>query len=145
MVQTTDAALPDRTREARRFARFVMLGACAAAANWASRFPLQKIMPFGMAVIAAYMVGMVIAFTLFRRYVFPASPRPITEQVKFFVLVNIAGMLQVWAVSMALVYYVFPAIGFVGPVMEAIGHGIAIGVPTISSYFGHKALTFKGA
>jgi hypothetical protein len=47
------------------------------------------------------MVGMVIAFTLFNRYAFPASPRPLAEQIKFFVLVN-AGVIQVWVVSMAL-------------------------------------------
>ncbi len=89
------------------------------------------------------MIGMVVAFTLFRLYVFPASPQPLERQVKFFVLVNLAGIAQVWAVSMALVYQVFPALGFVSALAEPIGHGIAIGVPTISSYFGHRYLTFK--
>jgi putative flippase GtrA len=88
---------------------------------------------------------MAIAFTLFNRYVFPASPRPLAEQIKFFVLVNIAGIVQVWVVSMALVYHVFPTIGFIGPLAEPVAHGIAIVVPTISSYFGHKFLTFKGS
>jgi len=129
--------------EARRFARFLALGGCAALANWLSRFPLEKIMPFPAAVAVAYMIGMVIAFTLFRRFVFPASPLPLERQVKFFVLVNIAGIAQVLGVSVALVYYLFPALGFAGPFAEAMGHAIAIGVPTISSYFGHKFLTFR--
>lgn len=134
----------DAKAEARRFALFVALGGCAAAANWLSRFPLEHFMSFSAAVVVAYMIGMVIAFTLFNRYVFPASPRPLAEQIKFFVLVNIAGIIQVWVVSMALVYHVFPAIGFIGTLAKPIAHGAAIGVPTVSSYFGHKFLTFRG-
>ena len=145
MTVETEIRSFDAKAEARRFALFVALGGCAAAANWLSRFPLEHFMSFSAAVMVAYMVGMVIAFTLFNRYVFPASPRPLAEQIKFFVLVNIAGVIQVWVVSMALVYHVLPAIGFEGPLAEPIAHGVAIGVPTISSYFGHKFLTFRGS
>jgi energy-coupling factor transport system substrate-specific component len=134
----------DHKAEARRFALFVTLGACAAAANWLARFPLEHFMSFSAAVIVAYMVGMVIAFALFSRYVFPASPQPLHEQIKFFVLVNVAGVLQVWAVSMTLLYYVFPFMAFTGALAEPVAHGLAIGVPTVSSYFGHKYLTFRG-
>jgi putative flippase GtrA len=88
---------------------------------------------------------MVIAFALFARFVFPASSRSLADQVKMFVLVNIAGLAQVWAVSVALVYWAFPAFGFDGPVAQSIGHAAAIGVPTITSYFAHKYLTFKAA
>ena len=126
-----------------RFIRFVTLGGVAASINWFARFPLERVAPFGVAVAVAYMIGMVVAFVLFRRFVFPASPQTIDRQLKFFILVNIAGIAQVWLVSMALVYYLFPAIGFIGPLAKSIGHGIAIGVPTISSYFGHRYLTFK--
>jgi len=133
----------DPKAEARRFTLFVVLGGCAALVNWVSRFPLERIVSFPVAVATAYMIGMVVAFTLFSRFVFPVSPQPLAQQIKFFILVNLAGIVQVFAVSMTLVYYVFPAIGFVGVLTEPIGHGFAIGVPTISSYFGHRLLTFK--
>ncbi len=126
-----------------QFVRFVALGGCAAAVNWLSRFPLERVMPFPAAVAAAYVVGMIVAFALFRKFVFPASPQPLRRQVNFFVLVNLAGIFQVWLVSMGLVYWLFPAMDFIGPLAELVGHGIAIGVPTISSYFGHKFLTFR--
>jgi putative flippase GtrA len=129
--------------EARRFTKFVALGAIAAFANWASRFPLERFMSFSAAVVVAYMVGMVVAFTLFSRFVFPASSQPRHAQVKFFVLVNIAGILQVWAVSMLLRYGLFPKLGLPESIAEPLAHGLAIGVPTISSYFGHKYLTFR--
>jgi putative flippase GtrA len=86
---------------------------------------------------------MIVAFMLFRKFVFPASPQPLQRQLNFFVLVNLAGILQVWLVSMSLVYWFFPAVGFVSSLAEPVGHAIAIGVPTISSYFGHKFLTFR--
>jgi hypothetical protein len=58
------------------------------------------------------------------------------------VLVNVAGVIQVLLVSMGLVCHPFPALGLIGPLAEPIRHGMAIGAPTISSYFGHKLLTF---
>jgi hypothetical protein len=67
------------------------------------------------------------------------------DQIKYFVLVNIAGGIQVWGVSMVPVYHGFPAIEFIGPLAEPIAHRIAIGIPTIFSYFGYKFLTFKGS
>lgn len=145
MTLRSNGNFPKKKTEAWQFARFLALGGCAAAVNWLSRFPLERIMTFPAAVAVAYMIGMVVAFTLFRRYVFPVSPQPLDRQVKFFVLVNLAGIVQVWGVSMGLVYYLFPAIGFIGPLAEPLGHGIAIGVPTVSSYFGHRFLTFKPA
>ena len=104
----------DLKAEARRFTLFVVLGGCAALVNWVSRFPLERIVSFPMSVAMAYMIGMVVAFTLFSQFVFPVSPQPLAQQIKFFILVNLAGIMQVFAVSMALVYYVFPAIGFCG-------------------------------
>lgn len=132
-------------KEGGRFLLFVTLGGCAAAVNWLSRFPLEHFMPFSAAVVVAYLAGMVIAFTLFSRYVFPHSPRPLVEQAKFFALVNLAGITQVWLISMGLAHHLFPALGFSGPFAEPVAHGLAIGAPTVSSYFGHKFLTFKGA
>lgn len=132
-----------RQAEARKFARFLALGGCAAVVNWLSRFCLEQIMAFPAAVAVAYVIGMAMAFMLYRRFVFPGSPQPLRRQVKLFILINIFAIAQVWAAAMTLVYYAFPSIGLVGPLAEPLGHGLAIGVPTISSYFGHRFLTFR--
>jgi len=129
--------------EARRFARFLALGGGAALVNWTSRFFLERALAFPAAVAVAYLIGMAMAFMLYRRFVFPESSQPLPRQVRLFVMINIAAIAQVWAAAMALVYYVFPSLGVVGPLAEPLGHGIAIGVPTISSYFGHRFLTFR--
>ena len=132
-----------RKIEAARFVRFVALGGSAAAVNWLSRFPLERVMGFPAAITVSYLIGMTVAFLLFRRFVFPKSPQPLEQQVKFFILVNIAGVCQVWAVSMTLVYYIFPGFGLIGPLSESIGHAIGIGFVTVPSYLGHRLLTFR--
>lgn len=115
-----------------RLARFLALGGLAAAVNWLSRFAWEPLLGFSLAVIAAYATGMVVAFLLFRAFVFPASPTPMSRQVRFFVLVNLAGVAQVWLVANGLATLVHPA----------LAHAVAIVVPTITSWFGHRALTF---
>jgi energy-coupling factor transport system substrate-specific component len=75
---------------------------------------------------------MLVAFLLFRAFVFPASPTPIARQVRFFVLVNLAGVVQVWLVANGLATLVHPA----------LAHAVGIAVPTLTSWFGHRMLTF---
>lgn len=129
-------------RAAKQFARFVVLGGIAAVVNFGSRFLFSWLMPFEIAVICAYCVAAATGFLLFRLFVFPRSSRPIAEQSVAFFIVSFAGMIQTWIVSILLLRFVFPAIHYVGP-WEASAHGVAIGVPIITSYFGHKRLTFR--
>ena len=133
------AALLDRVP---RFVRFLACGGFAAAVNWASRFAWNLIMPFSLAVLAAYVTGMVVAFILFREFVFERSSTDTSEQVRNFVIVNIVGMVATWALANLLVYWALPAAGVTRHV-EAIGHGIAIFAPVVTSWFGHRFLTFR--
>ena len=128
----------------RHFVRFVALGGCAAAVNYGSRFALSNFMPFELAVPVAYMIGMVVGFTLFRVFVFPNAGRPLREQTLMFVLVNIAGIAQVWAVAVILARWVLPGLHYPGPI-EATAHLLAIGVPTFTSYILHNRFTFRSA
>jgi putative flippase GtrA len=125
-----------------RFVRFLACGGFAAAVNWASRFAWNLIMPFSLAVLAAYVTGMVVAFILFREFVFECSSSDTSEQVRNFVIVNIVGMAATWALANLLVYWALPAAGVTSHV-EAIGHGIAIFAPVVTSWFGHRFLTFR--
>ena len=125
-----------------RFVRFLACGGFAAAVNWASRFAWNLIMPFSLAVLAAYVTGMAVAFILFREFVFERSGSDTSEQVRNFVIVNIVGMAATWALANFLVYWALPAAGVTSHV-EAIGHGIAIFAPVVTSWFGHRFLTFR--
>jgi putative flippase GtrA len=93
------------------------------------------------AVILGYLTGMVVAFVLMRTFVFPQSSQPVRKSIIFFVMVNSAGILQTFAVSMGL-YYLLPLLG-VNRWVSEIAHGIGIAVPAFSSYIGHKRFSFK--
>lgn len=128
--------------EALKVLKFLLLGGCAAGVNWLSRFAWDLALPFWAAVIAAYVTGMVVAFVLFRTFVFPGAATPMRTQVRNFVLVNLMGITLTWLLSLFFVEWLFPAVGF-GFYPEAIGHGLAIAAPTATSWFGHRYLTFR--
>lgn len=124
-----------------QFLRFLGVGATAAATQWLARIFLSQHFGFSAAVIIAYGVGMATAFALNRVFVFPGAGKPVEQQVTYFVIVNLASFPVVWAISLFLAGTVLPALGVVS-YREGIAHGIAIAVPTFTSYFAHKFLTF---
>lgn len=136
-------ARQQRREELLRLLRFLALGLAAAAVNWLVRFPLSWIMPFGAAVALAQIIGMTAGFTLYRAYVFPATDLPLRRQILRFVGVNCVSGLQVWLMTMGLAS-LLPWLGF-GWQHEAIAHGVSIGVGAVTSYIGHKFLTFRQA
>jgi putative flippase GtrA len=122
--------------------RFLLLGGCAAGVNWGSRFAWNLVMPFPEAVAAAYLTGMALAFVLFRYFVFPGAVTSIRLQIRNFVIVNIIGFALTWGLSITLVDWLFPRIGFnFHP--QAVGHALAIAAPVVTSWFGHRHFTFR--
>jgi len=133
--------LARRFGELPQFARFLICGGSAAAVNWSSRFLWSLVLPFGAAVLCAYATGMVVAFILFRLFVFPGSQIELGTQVQRFIVVNLFGMAATWALANLLVLWALPALGLTRGV-EAIGHAIAIATPVATSWAGHRRLTF---
>lgn len=127
---------------AQRFLRFLLFGGFAAGVNWSSRFAWSVLLPFGWAVLAAYATGMVVAFFMFRTFVFEPGVDSLAVQARNFVIVNLVGMAATWALAQVLVRHLFPAISMTFH-PEAIGHGIAVLAPAITSWFGHRFLTFR--
>jgi len=75
-------------------------------------------------------------------FVFETSRGPLGAQYFRFWLVNLAALIQVWLISVGLIYWIFPAIGWTFHA-ELIAHTIAVGSPVLTSYYAHKAFTFK--
>lgn len=121
---------------------YLASGGIAAAANYGSRFVFSLWLPFEAAVVAAYLVGMVTAFLLMRRFAFTDSQTSTRQQVLGFCIVNGAAVLQTVLVSSLLARVVLPALGAPGN-HEAISHAVGVAVPVITSYFGHRYLTFR--
>lgn len=121
---------------------YLAAGGIAAAANFGSRFLFSRWLPFEAAVVAAYVVGMVTAFVLMRRFAFSAGRSSPRAQVLSFCAVNGAAVLQTVLVSALLARIVLPGLGVPGD-HEALSHAVGVVVPVVTSYFGHRYLTFR--
>jgi len=126
----------------RQFFRFLLLGTLAAAINWLVRLPLSRFMPFEVAVMAAYIVGMTVGYLFYRHYVFPGGHAPMGAQIRNFVLINLIGIVIVAALSSVLANQVLPNLIGAKDLREALAHGLAIGTSAATSFLGHKRVTF---
>ncbi len=115
----------------------------AALANFGSRFLFSEFMSFEYAVVAAFFVGLASGFLLSRRYVFQQSDNELHTEMFYYVLVNLLALVQTWLLS------VYGALWLTDfwplQIAQASAHLAGIMLPVITSYFGHKYLTFREA
>ena len=123
---------------------FLVTGGVAAAVNFGSRIVYNQWVDFSVAVVLAYLTGMVTAFVLARYFVFTESNQSMQRSALWFVVVNIVAVIQTWVISMLLAYYVLPRMGLTQFIRE-IAHAVGVMVPVFTSYLGHKRFSFKQA
>jgi putative flippase GtrA len=128
--------------EAKRVALFLVAGGVAAAANYGSRFIFSLWVTFPVAIVLAYLVGMIVAFVLMRHYVFEGRGKALGPQVWKFTLINILAVAQTLVVSLLLARWLLPWAGVTRHV-DAIAHAVGVAVPLVTSYFGHRLATFR--
>lgn len=119
----------------------MIAGGIAAVANIGSRILFSLVMPYELAIVFGYAVGVTVAFALNRRYVFRAAAGSARGQYGRFVLVNLVAFVQVWLVSVGLARFLFPAIGFAWH-GETVAHVIGVLSPVATSYLLHKHFSF---
>ncbi len=124
------------------FFQFLMVGGFSAGVNFVSRIGFSELVSYRYAIIFAYLVGMITAFLLSKHYVFEKSGRPFKDELRDFTIVNIFAVIQVWLISVGLAEYFFPYISFTFH-PEEVAHLIGLGIPVLSSYFGHKYFSFR--
>jgi putative flippase GtrA len=124
------------------FLYFILSGGVAAGLNFGSRFLFSWVLPFEIAVVAAFFVGLLSGFLLMRFFVFNGAGKPVIPQIRKYVLVNLFALLQTFLISLVLARWVFPSIG-IHSHAEALGHLIGVLLPVLTSYFGHKYFTFR--
>lgn len=138
----TPAAEPQRKLAGhRQFVAFVVAGGIAAAVNIGSRILLSLVMRYEIAILAAYLCGMTVAYILNKTFVFEASGRGAASEYARFALVNLLALAQVWIVSVGLARFIFPAVGFAWHA-ETVAHVVGVLVPVVTSYLGHKHFSF---
>jgi putative flippase GtrA len=131
-----------RLSTARQLTRFVLAGGVAAAANYGSRFIFSTWFSYPVAIVLAYVIGMVTAFVLMRQHVFDARDKPMGRQVFLFTIVNVLAVLQTLIVSLLLARWILPGMG-VATHVEAIAHLVGVIFPIGTSYLGHRYATFR--
>jgi putative flippase GtrA len=126
------------------FAKFLLAGGLAALANFASRIALQPFVGFNPAVALAYLVGFSVAFVLNRAFVFPASGKPIRQEMTWFFVFNLIAFPVVLGASVVLRDYVFAPF-LPAALAETAAHGCAILVPVVFNFAAHRLVTFAGS
>lgn len=122
--------------------RFLIVGGVSALLNWSSRFIFSLWFSYEASVTLSFFVGLLSGFLLMRLFVFKKSDKGFTRQAAYFIAVNMFALALTWSISVYLARHLFPAIGFTNGA-EGIAHLIGICAPILTSYFGHKYLTFK--
>ena len=125
-----------------QFALFLLTGGFAALVNFCSRIFYNQYFDFSLSVLFAYVTGMITAFILAKVFVFKNTSNSVSRSALFFLLVNLAAVLQTWVVSIGLAYYLLPLFGVTNYVNE-IAHLVGVIVPVFTSFVGHKKLSFR--
>jgi putative flippase GtrA len=125
--------------------RFLIAGGIAALVNVGTRILFSHVFSYGVAIVLAYLCGMVVAFLLNRYVVFTsARSGAMGRQSVRFVLVNAASLLQVWIIGIGLVRVVMPRMGWHWH-PQTTAHCLAVATPAVASYFAHKYFSFRSS
>jgi energy-coupling factor transport system substrate-specific component len=124
--------------------RFLIAGGIAALVNWLVRFPVELVLPYFAALLVATCIGMTCGFVLYRAWVFPGSTRPLSGQIRDFIIVNLTGQATMLAVA-ALVRQLLISVGVWTVLAGASAHALGIAVGAIVNYLGHRHVTFGGS
>lgn len=128
----------------RRFVTFVVVSGLAAGVNLAAGIVFRQGFSFTTAAVLAFGCGLVTAFILNRLLVFRGGDRPVPHQAAWFALVNLAGLAQTVLIGLLLARMVLPWLDWTWH-PDTVAHAIGIAVPVVTSYLGHKHLSFRGA
>lgn len=126
----------------RRFVWFVVAAGASVPVNIAARVLFSKAMPYELAVLASHVVGMLTAFALTRLFVFEASGRSVRSELARFAVVNVFSAALTLGVSVGLLRWVFPSVGF-GSEPELVAHAVGLAIASIGSFLGHSRFSFR--
>lgn len=126
----------------RQFWSFLLCGGVAALANIGARAAFSQVIAYAPAITLAYLAGMATAFLLNRIFVFPQASRPLHHQIALFALINLLAILQTLGISLLLAHVVLPRIGVTFH-PELLAHIAGVVTPVLTSFIGHKYLTFS--
>ncbi|KAA3646883.1 MAG: GtrA family protein [Proteobacteria bacterium] len=126
----------------KQFILFLFTGGIAALVNFGSRFLYSTVFSYPVAIIWAYITGMVVAFILFKIVVFKPAKHSVKKQIFYFIVVNLLAIAQTLIISLLLANNLFPMLN-INFYPEALAHACGIAVPAITSFIGHSLFSFR--
>ncbi|OSQ44335.1 GtrA family protein [Marivita geojedonensis] len=137
------------------FIRFLIFSGSAALVNFLTGqllygvFGLIDGTQYAISVATAFLLGMLVSYTLHRRFTFPPSGRRRREEIRVFFFVSIGGLLLTTSIAQSLFTGAAGALTTVSrhlPVQlqpETLAHLVAIGLTAFYSFFAHRDLSFR--
>ncbi len=118
-----------------QFLRFVLAAGASVPFNVGSRVLFSFAVPFEIAVILSHCVGMAVAYTLTRAFVFQSTRQRRSDEMTRFAVVNLISVAQTWLVAVALLRLAaFP---------ELVAHLGGLATSSVTSFFGHRHFSFR--
>lgn len=136
------ASLASHWARHRQFVRFVAAAGASVPFNIGARILFSRVVPYETAVPLSHGVGMLVAYTLTKRFVFDVSGRSVRSELGRFAAVNLVSAALTWCVSVGLLRLVFPWLGFVFH-PELLAHVAGLALASVSSFAGHRRFSFE--
>jgi len=125
-----------------QFIKFLFCGFIAALVNWISRLLFNDFMfiNLSLSIIFAHVLGMLIAFLLFRIVVFKSN-KNILQSISSFTIVNLLSLILIFFMTILFINLLsFSDLDNL--YIKAISHAIAVSFTSITSYVLHKKFTY---
>lgn len=122
---------------------FLICGGFTTTINLVARYFLSTWLPYWLAIVLAYSLGMLIGFVLFKRVVYKAGDSNQTSrEIILYLGVNGISMAVTVGISYLFRDVFFPMISFnFWP--QDTAHFIGVFWGAVSNFFGHKYITFN--
>jgi len=124
----------------KQFIYFLIAGGLSAFLNFSIRLILRPYFDIIVSATFSYVVALICAFFLYRKFVFPFSLTPMHIQGRRFLIIQISCMPIVIFIFSFLASF-FTSIG-VGIYSEPIAHAISIGTPALITFLLYKLFVF---
>ena len=125
----------------KQFLLFIFAGGFAALINILTRAILSLFINFSSSVLISYLIGMIIAFLLTKKFVFLTKSLDNKKSFLTFSLVNLLAVFQTFFIS---IYFRNLLLNKLSEdsLANLLSHSIGVFFPVFTSFLGHKYLSF---
>lgn len=124
------------------FRKFLLAGGIAALINWIARFILNDLFILSLvnSIFIAHLIGMAVAFYLFKNYVFKSKKNTLLS-FRSFLFINIFSLFFIYLTTL-LIIKLFLLFSSNIIIIKGLAYGFAIGLTAFTSYYLHKKYTY---